>query len=487
MHRHAVCFHCTVKIYRAKIVMISHEQPEHLKIVVFSKTGAERDLLRRSLEGEKRATVIYFEKETVCFENIETIQPDLVIAKTDSKTVALRFLTILAVVKLRGVVLIVSDFLQQDTFLHHYGSGLVVCIKTGAFKDGLSYVLNKLTGAYGDLAPVSLPYLGESDAIYKIRSALPALNDLQEPVLITGEKGTGKELLARCLIHSSNDSSVSVKIDCRATGSSRLSEPVNSLSHYIQMFNSRSVVLRGKTVCLLLQDVEQLGPDAQAELLMLMDEFQKPILFEQLRLIKGFRVVATTRADLGRLVDRNKFRKEIYYRLNVIPIYLPPLRERPGDVDLLADYFTMQFAMKVKKSISFFSDATRHSWSSYVWPGNIDELKQWCRRVVINGEAAIESFDSCFYKKEKLSGANPIINGLELQRLLESITRKSCSAVSKGNQTLKGIRANAVVETEKTLVSKALEIAKWNRKKAATLLDVSYKSLLTKIKNYDLD
>jgi DNA-binding NtrC family response regulator len=454
-------------------------QTDHLKIVVFSKTNADRDLLRSCLETEKTATVFYFEKDTVCFENIETIQPNLVIAKTDSKTVAFRFLATLAVVRIRCAILVVSDILRDEFFFNNYADNTTICIKTSAVDRELVSLVKNLTAACGCSANYKIPYLGECEAIFKIRSILPTLNGVTDPVLITGEPGTGKELLARCLIENSMDSGISIKIDCQKIGS-------RELMGHLQKLNGRSTHFQDKNIYLLFQNIEQLSATDQSELLMLMDELKAPVLFKNFQYFRSFRLIATSQTNLERLVSQNKFRKEIYYRLNVIPIYLPPLRERPGDIGLLADFFTIQCALKMKKSISFFSDAKDRVWSAYTWPGNLDELKQWCCRLAVCEAAAIDLFDRYFCKAESQSQPATVLQDLDLHRLLDSLTRKSRLAVSRNNQPLKSICEDAVMETEKILVTKALEIAKWNRKKAASLLDISYKSLLNKIKIYKL-
>ena len=251
--------------------------------------------------------------------------------------------------------------------------------------------------------------IGVSPVMCKVLSQLQKVATTDATVLILGETGTGKELLARAIHRKSNRADHAlVSVNCAALPTGLIESELfghekgaftGALSRKIGRFEMAD---RGS---LFLDEIGDLPLDLQAKLLRVLQEgeFERLGGTETIRV--DVRVIAATHRDLEHLVAEEKFREDLYYRLNVVPLEAPPLRDRPGDVPLLANYFAMHFAAKAGKRIQSIARDTVHSLTSYSWPGNVRELQNVIERAVILSDG--EELELAQWPPSKLGGARP--------------------------------------------------------------------------------
>ncbi len=185
------------------------------------------------------------------------------------------------------------------------------------------------------------------------------------------------------------------------------------------------------------------------------------------------------------MVKSGLFRKELFYRLKVLNIRIPPLRERAGDIPLLTDFLGYKYCFELGESYRNISAVAKDCFSKYPWPGNIKELATVIKQIIIAGdEDAILKriyYAECQRPQEARahlnSSTDPFYSHAKIKKILKEIN----------NYSLKSIRDEFIAATEKKLIEKVLKNVNWNRKKAASLLEVSYKSLLNKIKQFDIN
>jgi two-component system response regulator AtoC len=199
------------------------------------------------------------------------------------------------------------------------------------------------------------------------------------------------------------------------------------------------------------------------------------------------RIIAATNKDLERSVSDGTFREDLYYRLNVVAIYLPPLRERKDDIPLFVELFLKKFNDQFNKQFRRLTRFTIQSLIDYSWPGNVRELENLIKRIVIIGdeELVLKQYMSEENGKTRPSSpAEPAIAGRPLNGDLpeEREVQRGLSF-----QPLKMIAKEAQKKAEAEVILRALEWTRWNRKEAARLLKISYKALLYKIRQCNLE
>lgn len=445
-------------------------------IFIFSKMAADRDHLRDYL-SENGKTIVCFEKETICFDNLKSIQPDVVVAKTDSDDTVWRFIFALYALGVRSALFIVSDVIKNSQLKSIGFDVAVQCLANSEFNNGFRERMDKFFGGGDKFKKAYLPpIVGQNDEIINIQRMLPSLANSNAPILITGEKGTGRELLARRVALLSGLQEAFVKFNCKDLSSEMVAQ---------YTFAEESASLYdGQSVVVLLEDVHLLKQSAQAELLLLLDRPDKWMAGKDVGGKSSIRFIATAQNSLERLVAQGKFRKDLYYRLNVIPINFPSLRSRRSDVPMLADYFIIRACAKQKKSVLMLSEQIKESLSLYNWPGNVGELKKAMVRIASFGD------ESCVYvnkdiPKSKRDPREQIFNKIDERALPDAFEIQKYLPALK-TLSLKNICNEFVSRTEKRLMQKALESTNWNRKKAAELLNISYKSMLNKMKMYEI-
>ncbi|MFH1845194.1 MAG: sigma-54 dependent transcriptional regulator [bacterium] len=229
--------------------------------------------------------------------------------------------------------------------------------------------------------------LGESAAIQRVREEIARAAPTEARVLITGENGTGKELAAAAL-HTGSDRTERpfIKVNCAAIPSELLESEL--FGHERGAFTGAVNSRRGKFELaqhgtLLLDEIGDMNPTTQAKLLRLLEEGELTRVGGERSLRLDVRIFASTNQDLDRLMREGGFRQDLYHRLKVIPIHLPPLRERPGDVALLARHFYASFGRAMgRPGVQLTPEAVKRL-EAYPWPGNVRELRNLMERAVI--------------------------------------------------------------------------------------------------------
>jgi len=321
--------------------------------------------------------------------------------------------------------------------------------------------------------------IGSSPEIVKIREMIPDLNNSREPILLKGEKGTGRELVAKVIQYQSErKNNPFVKVNCSAlTNGISKSELLGKNASPFKDLNQHEngIFTVANTGTLFLDEIGQLPAAYQAELLLLVEEngVLKPETVANENI--DVRIIASTSNDLESLVDKGAFFKNLYYRLNVIDIKIPPLRHRLEDIPFLADFFADKYCAELGKSHFRLSRKIKNTFFSYHWPGNVLELEN-----LVKGAVAFGNEDS-------------IISQLDRQSKIDEYTYNFTEPTDvknhikgSGDLPLKDICRKINAQAERKLMKQALERTNWNRKKAAIMLKISYKSLLNKIKAYNL-
>ncbi len=287
-------------------------------------------------------------------------------------------------------------------------------------------------------------------------------------ILITGESGTGKELVARSIHNQGNrKAGPFVAINCAAIPPELMESEM--FGHERGAFTGAHTRTIGKFEhanggTLFLDEISALRPDLQAKLLRVLQEKEIERIGSNRTIKVDIRVISATNRNLEEDVAQGRFRQDLYFRLNVVPISIPPLRERKEDIPLLARHFLNKFITAFNKKISGFSEKTLDALCRYHWPGNIRELENLIERIVV------------------LSRGNDLI---ELEDIpLEILISSDRSA--KDDKLSKAGLIKMREEFEKRLILNVLESTRWNRTEAAKILKISRNYLIRKARQFGI-
>jgi len=229
--------------------------------------------------------------------------------------------------------------------------------------------------------------VGKSDALRRVLKEVETVAPTDSTVLIYGETGTGKELIARAVHNlSARGSSAFVKLNCAAIPTGLLESELfghekGAFTGAIAQRVGRFELANRGTV--FLDEIGEIPLELQPKLLRVLQEREFERLGSSRTLRTDARLIAATNRDLGAMVDEQKFRSDLYYRLNVFPVRVPPLRERPDDIPLLVRHFVQQFSRRTNRNIETIPSETLTALVNYDWPGNIRELQNVIERAVI--------------------------------------------------------------------------------------------------------
>ena len=284
------------------------------------------------------------------------------------------------------------------------------------------------------------------------------------PVLIHGESGTGKELVARAIYStSSRKDNPFVTINVGAIPESLLEAEL--FGHEKGAFTGADSRIQGKVEfshkgTLFLDEIGELPPNLQVKLLRFLQEKTLQRIGGRWDVHVDARIIAATNIHIGKAMEQGSFRRDLYYRIGVITIMLPSLRERGEDINILANYFLHKFTLLFDKKINGFSDPAQEMLNSYEWPGNVRELENKISRAVIMSESSIIELNDLGFD----NGEPDISNVL---RPLESMSLKE-----------------ARNKVEEYLVGRAIDKSKGNVASAAKKLGISRPSLYHFMKKY---
>jgi DNA-binding NtrC family response regulator len=320
---------------------------------------------------------------------------------------------------------------------------------------------------------VEFPFVGASSIMKQVFSLIDKVADTDSTILILGESGTGKELVARSLHQqSSRRLKPFVPVNCGAIPSELLESEL--FGHVKGAYTGAHQSRMGRFTMahqgtLFLDEIGTMPAGLQVKLLRALQEKEFEPVGSTRSVKSDCRVIAATNIDLEAEVARGTFREDLFYRLNVIPVHLPALRERREDVPLLVQHFVQRFNDKKGTRLGGFSREAMDLMMAYQWPGNVRELENICQRLCIlksEGMVQIEDLPQKIRQPRSLSGTKAGLGSY----LSESFPEEGLD--------LEGI----VTEFENNLILKALEKTRWNKNKAAQLLRMNRTTLVEKIK-----
>ena len=311
-----------------------------------------------------------------------------------------------------------------------------------------------------------------SPRMQEVREVIAEAALIDVTVLITGETGTGKELAARavhCL--SARRHGPFVKVNCAAVARELLESEL--FGHERGAFTGAHQLKIGKFETanrgtIFLDEIGDLHPALQAKLLHVLEDGQFSRVGGRSNIKVDVRIVAASNQDLERAVATGEFREDLFYRLNVIRVAVPPLRKRPEEIPLLANYFVERYARLFQRGQFTLPPETMHRLTRHSFPGNVRELENMVKRMIVLRDPDLT--------RTHFPGLTA--NGDD-QR---AVKRAPMPATS-----LKHISRKAAQAAERDVILKALEETHWNRRRAAKLLNISYRSILYKIKDAGLN
>jgi two-component system, NtrC family, response regulator AtoC len=369
---------------------------------------------------------------------------------------------------------------------------------------------------------------GNSEKMDEVRDLIDRVSDTDVTVLIRGESGTGKELVARALhAQSLRKEKPFVKVNCAALPTELLESELfgfekGAFTGAIQHKPGKFEFANHGTM--FLDEIGEMSPALQAKLLQVLQDGEFSRLGGKADVHVDVRVIAATNRDLEQMVRDGQFREDLYFRLNVVTIQMPPLRERREEVPVLTEYFLKKYSVQYNKPLSTVSPELARLFLNFEWPGNVRQLENLIKRmVVLNSEAAImkelqqppaplqfralaspsapRPFNAAPQPAPPPAvaaasvggmpmgmGGNGNGNGMQAHEPVAAAVHTAAGlAMASGNYSLKDIARTAAREAERELILRMLTRTRWNRKEAAEILGISYKALLYKIKENGLD
>ncbi|MBC8207826.1 MAG: sigma-54-dependent Fis family transcriptional regulator [Desulfobulbaceae bacterium] len=312
---------------------------------------------------------------------------------------------------------------------------------------------------------ISSSIIGSSPAMAEVLEMISYVAPTEATVLITGQSGTGKELVAAELHQNSERSSEPfIKVNCAALAESLLESEL--FGHEKGAFTGADRKREGKFVqadggTLFLDEIGETSQAMQVKLLRVLQEQELERVGGEDTIQVDVRIIAATNRDLAQEVQDGNFREDLYYRLNVVTVEVPPLCERHGDIPLLVDHFVRKFAEKNRRSVTRVTDSCMKLLSSYPWPGNVRELENAIERGVI------------------------LMRGDELTVKSLPLPIQKLGAESRVSTPSAAVRPASLQEVERLMILETLEKTGGNKSEAARQLGITRKTLQNKLQKYE--
>ena len=333
---------------------------------------------------------------------------------------------------------------------------------------------NQALREYCEALTEDISFLAASPQMLKIRQQILQIAPVDVPVFISGESGVGKEVVSRMIhLRSTRRQQAFVKVNCAALPGELLE---SELFGYEQgAFTGAVRAKPGKFELanrgtIFLDEIAEMSPHLQAKLLHVLQDGQFSRLGARGVVNVDVRVLAATNVDVKEAMRTGRFREDLYYRLNVLSIHIPPLRERTAEIPLLFRHFLVKYSEKYAKAAP---DPSKHLLDAalrYPWPGNLRELENFVKRYVI-----LEDDEGSLRELIEMTGQQ------------QRIAPREEAAPAPKEQGLKALVRGLKDEAEMEAIADALEKTNWCRKDAALMLGISYKALLYKMRQFNLD
>jgi len=360
---------------------------------------------------------------------------------------------------------------------------------------------------------------GNSAGMAEVKDLIERVSDTDVTVLIRGESGTGKELVARALHEKSlRKDKPFVKVNCAALPTELLESELfgfekgaftGAIQHKPGKFEFAN---RGT---MFLDEIGEMSFPLQAKLLQVLQDGEFSRLGGKNDVQVDVRVIAATNRNIETAVAEGAFREDLYFRLNVVTINLPPLRERREEIPLLVEHFLKKYSVQYNKPVSEISRELQDLFAAYDWPGNVRQLENLIKRMIVLGTEAPIIKDLLqpaapppFRSTTSAPALRPVVPPqpampppavaaasagaasfatIPREEPTAAAVSAAVAAAVGGNVSLKDIARTAAREAERELILRMLTRTRWNRKEAAEILGISYKALLYKIKENGLD
>ncbi|NLI16122.1 MAG: sigma-54-dependent Fis family transcriptional regulator [candidate division Zixibacteria bacterium] len=348
---------------------------------------------------------------------------------------------------------------------------LEIHIRTVLEKKKLKEEISNLKKKLRETAHETL--IGDSESMLRVKNVVEQVAPSELTVLIRGESGTGKEIIAR-MIHnlSPRKAEPFVKVNCAAIPRELLEAEL--FGYEKGAFTGANKTKPGRFEVankgtMFLDEIGDMPIDLQTKLLQVLEhqEFVRVGGINNIHV--DVRIVCATNRNLEEAMQKGLMRDDLYYRLNEITIQLPPLRDRKEDIPLIVNHYLEKYSLLYNKDYRSIRPETMKHLCNYYWPGNVRQLENLTKQIVVRGDEQI------IYETLKGPIPAPAAGQMALPVNLDD-----------DNFTLKAKVDKVVAEVEKNLITRCLTKTNWNRRKAAKLLDISYRSLLYKIKEYKI-
>jgi len=330
------------------------------------------------------------------------------------------------------------------------------------------------------------PIIGVSENIVKIREVINHVADTGLNTVIYGESGVGKEVVAQNLYQkSSRNGKPFIRVNCAALPDGLLESEL--FGYEKGAFTGADKRTRGKFELaskgvLMLDEIGDMSLSLQAKLLHVLQGGEFAPLGSEKEVKTDTWVIAATNHELEKDIVAGKFREDLYYRLNIIKIYIKPLRERPDDIPHLIDYYLKEYTLLFNRDdIVQPSSRVIEELKSYHWPGNVRELQNVLKRMLVLGDAG-KIIDELRNRKEINYGVAETASAPNnTPGFTDILDLNGKDSSDKDSFSLKKIRKSAIDRIEKEVIAHVLQKTDWNRSKATKILRISYKTLLYKI------
>jgi two-component system, NtrC family, response regulator AtoC len=332
---------------------------------------------------------------------------------------------------------------------------------------------NQALRDYCEQLTEDISFLAASPQMLKIRQQILQIAPVDVPIFISGESGVGKEVVARMIhLRSMRRQQAFVKVNCAALPGELLESElfgyeqgaftgaVRAKPGKLEMANNGTIFL---------DEIAEMSPHLQAKLLHVLQDGQYSRLGARSVINVDVRVLAATNMNVKEAMKTGRFREDLYYRLNVLSIHIPPLRERTGEIPLLFRHFLVKYSEKYQKPAPDPSKHLLEAALRYPWPGNLRELENFVKRYVI-----LEDDEGSFRELLEMTGQQH-----------RTAPREEPAAPKE--QGLKALVRGLKDEAEMEAIADALEKTNWCRKDAAHMLGISYKALPYKMRQFNLD
>ncbi len=318
-------------------------------------------------------------------------------------------------------------------------------------------------------------FIYTSDKMHRIKEIVDQIANTDVTVLVQGESGVGKEVVARSIhLNSFRRERPFVKVNCAALPQELLESELfgyekGAFTGAYRQKPGKFELANGGTI--FLDEISEMSLSLQGKLLQVLQDGEFSRLGGKKDVRVDVRVLVATNRNMEEGVKNGRFREDLYYRLNVVNITIPPLRERREEIPIFVEYFLDKFGKKYQKKVTPLSDKMMKAFSQHYWSGNVRELENMIQRFVV------------------LGNERAIIEELTPAAREDSIpeNNKKMVPAKKVWPSLKEVHQEASKKAESEIMLRALEMTNWNRKKAADILNISYKALLYKIKETGLD